>query len=121
MIKAVNSTQIESIRSALMERRSSLIKTLRGDMDRMASSRLNDVGDSGDGAMEAEYQNISSRLSASESRELEKINHALDRIDDGTYGTCDECEQPIPAERLEALPFATLCVRCQQLDDTGRL
>ena len=121
MIKAINTDELETIRMNLMERRTTLIRTLRGDYDRMATSQTHHVGDDGDGAIEAEYQNISSQLSASESRELAKINEALDRLQDGTYGICDECEHPIPAERLAALPFATLCVDCQQLEDTGRL
>lgn len=39
---------------------------------------------------------------------------ALQKIDDGTYGKCESCGQDIPAERLEAVPAATLCVACKQ-------
>ena len=39
---------------------------------------------------------------------------ALQKIDDGTYGKCESCGQEIPAERLEAVPAATLCVACKQ-------
>lgn len=39
---------------------------------------------------------------------------ALDRIETGTFGTCERCGKPIPDERLEALPVATLCVACKQ-------
>jgi DnaK suppressor protein len=41
------------------------------------------------------------------------VVHALEKLDAGTYGTCDDCEQPIVAARLEALPWATRCVTCQ--------
>jgi DnaK suppressor protein len=41
---------------------------------------------------------------------IEKVRHALARIDDGSYGRCEACEQPIEAERLDALPYATLCL-----------
>jgi RNA polymerase-binding protein DksA len=44
---------------------------------------------------------------------LGKIRIALEKMDQGTYGTCDACGEKIAPERLEALPFATLCVRCQ--------
>lgn len=44
---------------------------------------------------------------------LGKIRIALEKMEQGTYGTCDACRQRIAAERLEALPFATLCVACQ--------
>jgi len=39
---------------------------------------------------------------------------ALQKIDEGTYGKCESCGQDIPAERLEAVPAATLCVSCKQ-------
>ncbi|MFO7173152.1 MAG: TraR/DksA C4-type zinc finger protein [Bacillota bacterium] len=45
---------------------------------------------------------------------LEAIQQALDRIDAGTYGRCEACGGPIPEERLEALPMATLCLPCQE-------
>lgn len=44
---------------------------------------------------------------------LEQITGALGRIADGTYGRCERCAAPIPAERLAALPHARLCVPCQ--------
>ncbi len=43
---------------------------------------------------------------------LGKVRHALARIDSGGYGVCESCGKPIPVERLEALPYATLCVDC---------
>lgn len=42
---------------------------------------------------------------------LADIDRALAKVEDGTYGTCDACGEPIPEGRLEALPWATLCVR----------
>ena len=66
---------------------------------------------------------------ATESFELEKrlalekqikdklagIEHALHKFDEGTYGLCDECGQPIDPDRLEALPQASLCLSCKAL------
>src|SRR5436305_4775974 len=43
---------------------------------------------------------------------LDEIDSALSRLDSGSYGMCADCAQPIPPRRLEALPFATLCVTC---------
>ncbi|CAN5364725.1 hypothetical protein BH18ACT12_BH18ACT12_01670 [soil metagenome] len=45
---------------------------------------------------------------------LAEIDAALKRIDEGTYGVCSNCGKPIPEERLEALPWATLCIDCQR-------
>lgn len=44
---------------------------------------------------------------------LEDVARALDKLDSGTYGTCEACEKPIPDERLEAVPAARFCVEHQ--------
>ncbi len=48
------------------------------------------------------------------SHTLSLIQAALNRIDDGTYGTCELCEEPISTNRLKAIPWASCCVKCQQ-------
>lgn len=45
--------------------------------------------------------------------QLAKVEHALSKFEDGTYGLCDVCGQPINPERLEALPQANLCLNCK--------
>jgi RNA polymerase-binding protein DksA len=45
---------------------------------------------------------------------LAEIDGALKRIEEDTYGVCSNCGKPIPEERLEALPWATLCIGCQR-------
>jgi RNA polymerase-binding protein DksA len=44
---------------------------------------------------------------------LNQVDHALDKIEHGTYGRCDDCGNEIPPKRLEALPHANLCVSCK--------
>lgn len=44
---------------------------------------------------------------------LERIASALRKVDDGTYGICDRCDNSIHPERLKAIPYATLCIECQ--------
>jgi RNA polymerase-binding protein DksA len=45
---------------------------------------------------------------------LEQVDAALEKIDHGTYGQCDRCHRPIAPGRLEALPYATLCIECAE-------
>jgi DnaK suppressor protein len=66
-----------------------------------------DTGDPG------EAHNLAALLTDTR-RNLEQIVGALRRIADGSYGLCEKCEAPIPAERLEVLPHARFCVPCQQ-------
>ena len=53
-------------------------------------------------------------------QELAKVEHALEKIEKGTYGMCDNCGKPIPPERLEALAWATLCVACKSKSEQRR-
>ena len=51
---------------------------------------------------------------------IEDIEHALARLEDGSYGRCEQCPRPIPLERLEAIPHARFCVPCQARQDAMR-
>ncbi len=51
---------------------------------------------------------------------LRDIEVAVQRLGDGSYGFCERCAEPIPAERLEILPMTSLCTPCQRLADAGR-
>jgi DnaK suppressor protein len=48
---------------------------------------------------------------------LDKIDRALERIDEGSYGLCERCGRPIEKARLKALPYATLCVKDKQAEE----
>ncbi|GAA1905517.1 TraR/DksA family transcriptional regulator [Lapillicoccus jejuensis] len=52
-------------------------------------------------------------LAAGQRDKLDQVEHALERLDDGTYGTCESCGKPIGKLRLQAAPRATLCVDCK--------
>jgi len=58
-------------------------------------------------------------LEANEGRLLQAIDAALTRMDDGSYGACVSCGQPIGAERLEALPWTTQCIDCKRKEERG--
>jgi DnaK suppressor protein len=96
---------------------------LRGDVTHLADTALRKSrGDSGslssmpihmaDIGTDQFEQEFTLSLMENEGTTLEAIEHALERIEDGLYGTCEECECKIPKARLNAIPFATLCVRC---------
>lgn len=53
--------------------------------------------------------------------QITEIEHALLKIKAGTYGLCDICRKPIAANRLEALPAATLCIECKAKHEKGRI
>ena len=74
--------------------------------------RLPGSQDSQDRSAERENQEVLEGLGDSEREEVRAIREALDRIANGTYGSCTECGNPIGAQRLEALPFTSLCISC---------
>jgi DnaK suppressor protein len=56
-------------------------------------------------------------LASNEQQYLNMIDAALRRIDEGTYGTCEECSKAIPTKRLMAMPHARLCIKCQEEEE----
>lgn len=76
-----------------------------------------DPADTGSANIERER---AQSLSNHARRLLVMIDDALARIEDGTYGTCGRCGDPIPKNRLKAIPHAAFCLDCKQLEEHGR-
>jgi DnaK suppressor protein len=75
-----------------------------------------------DRAVDDEFQSLASNLVEFESRELARVERALDQIQNGDYGKCEQCQRSIPVARLRIIPDATTCVKCQQKSEaTSRL
>jgi DnaK suppressor protein len=73
-----------------------------------------DLPDEMDLASSEYLQSFTFRLRGREKTFLKKIDHAVAKIDDGTFGICESCDEPISAKRLEARPETTLCIRCKE-------
>jgi RNA polymerase-binding protein DksA len=56
-------------------------------------------------------------LASNEQQSLNLVDHALRKIDDGTFGLCESCKKPIPQKRLMVVPHAPLCIKCQELQE----
>ena len=64
-------------------------------------------------------QEFTLSLMESDAGTLDKIEAALERVEDGTYGHCEECGAKIPKTRLNAIPYATMCVKCASEYEEG--
>ncbi|HZQ63687.1 MAG TPA: TraR/DksA C4-type zinc finger protein [Gaiellaceae bacterium] len=73
----------------------------------------------GDVATATFDREMASTLEENSTQVLGAIDAALARIEDGTFGVCQRCGQPIAEARLEALPWATLCIDCKRKQERG--
>jgi DnaK suppressor protein len=102
------------LHSRLVARRDALRKALSGDLNSLRELASLTVGDQIDAAVDSANDEINSQLAEIESRELEQIERALDRIVKGVYGRCEYCSGKIGEARLNALPYTNLCIDCQR-------
>jgi len=110
------STKITSIDAGIRRRKATLqskledLLTFSGERDTLeiqpTADPLDQVRSSTDRDMAVETLNH-------QARSIYEIRSALARIEEGSYGFCERCEEPIPAKRLDALPWAGMCVECQ--------
>jgi DnaK suppressor protein len=105
---------IINMRQVLVTRRDALRKALAGDLSMLQELRAQASGDVVDAALDSVQDEISSQLAEVESRELSRIEYALDRMRAGQYGICEGCGCNIPMARINALPYATYCIKCQR-------
>ncbi|RMF44904.1 MAG: TraR/DksA family transcriptional regulator [Planctomycetota bacterium] len=110
--------RLAKLEAKLLRRRDHLRAALQDDLETL--TRMSPVGgDLADVALEIGYEDVISQLADSESRELRSIEEAISRLRSGTYGDCQGCGKPIPLARLEVIPDATLCVKCQRLVESS--
>ena len=109
-----------NLRVILVKRRDALRTALAGDLSLLKELRSESPGDVIDAAYDSAQDEISSQLAEVESRELTNIENALERMKIGKYGQCEVCNGRIPMARLNALPYATMCIDCQrELERSG--
>jgi DnaK suppressor protein len=99
----------------LTRQRSALRQSIERNIDSLRTfSAVDGVGDQLDAAVDAENNEICSQLVELETRELSRIEHALQGIAAGDYGRCEYCGGKISAARLNALPYTNSCIDCQR-------
>jgi len=106
-------SEINRFKVILDERLAELAKVLR-NREGIAIEKSPDALDEVQHAAERE---LAIRTLDRESRLLRHVKGALRRIQDGSYGTCLNCDEPINQRRLSAVPWTAYCVRCQEMAD----
>jgi DnaK suppressor protein len=98
----------------LIEKKEEILKSAKRTLNEDMTLDPDDLPDEMDLASSEYLQSFTFRLRGREKTFLKKIDHALAKIEDGTFGICEECEEPISVKRLEARPETTLCIRCKE-------
>lgn len=112
----------KELRESLLKTRESLIKEIKVKARTESDDTIKtEVGDIYDLASNERDRELNLLISDRDREKLLQIEDAIKRIDDGSYGTCVECESPIPKERLVIMPFARLCVNCQAEIERSKL
>ena len=96
------------------QRKAKLEEAVEGLANPNGQETFPDVSDQA--SAEAE-QNFLMRIREREQRLIKKIDEALERMDQNTYGICERCEEEIPCPRLKARPVTTLCINCKTLEE----
>lgn len=110
----MNKAQLDRFRKLLEAKRRDIVRRAQQTLDEDMSLAADDLPDEMDLASSEYLQSFTFRLRGREKAFLEKIQTALQRIDDGSFGVCEECGGVISNKRLEARPETTLCIRCKE-------
>lgn len=112
-----NTKQIEELKEILLERKETINKNIQGSRDSIDSLKDSECKD------EFDYAEVSSDsfkegiIANQQIKELNEIEDALKRIDKGTYGICEMCDESIAIGRLRAKPFAKYCTPCREIHE----
>ena len=116
----------DRFREALLEERTRVEAAIQNLHDENPGTLAEDAGEEtaydnhlADTATETYDRELDYSLEENSEHVLAEIDAALNRIEAGTYGTCTNCGKQIPEERLEALPWATLCIDCARDRERG--
>jgi DnaK suppressor protein len=104
----MNKTFLQKMKNLLLEQRQELVKQVTKQVD------VDTEGDETDEIQANILIDLNNQLSTRNSAKLNQIESALRRIEEKTYGLCQDCEDPIPEKRLLSNPYFQTCVSCAE-------
>ncbi len=104
---------LEAVKKTLLKRK----LELEQELTELSQEKFSDgqVQDPGDQALSSTMESVKLSLQDTERTEYHRIVQALEKIEDGTYGICMDCGQPISEKRLTSFPNASRCLSCQEI------
>jgi len=107
--------EIEFYKEILIKRKNELEKILLSISHEIREINKCEVKDEADLAVTSMDSGREYQIYLKQKKELEEINEALKKIEEGTYGICEMCEEKIQEERLKIKPFAKYCIICREI------
>jgi DnaK suppressor protein len=111
----MKSKELKSLRNKYAELMNQLIKTIEN-----SNYEVDVAGDSVDKLQGASLLRVQNQLSKNNLNKLMALEKAIEKIDHGQYGNCDECNEDIGIKRLEAIPGCSLCISCAEKAELQR-
>jgi DnaK suppressor protein len=105
---------LKRFKEILEEKRDAVLANAKRTLNEDMTLDVDDLPDEMDLASSEYLQSFQFRLRGREKTFLKKIDYALGKIEDGSFGMCESCDEPISIKRLEARPETTLCIRCKE-------
>ena len=112
-------SRITAMKEALHKKKEEILEAHRKSRQEGREAGETGVQDEGDRASSAHAREFLFSLSETERNQLQLVEEALARIPDGNFGTCRECGDPIEPKRLQAVPWAQRCLKCQEQVERG--
>ncbi len=119
--KGIDKKTIARLKKILLKEREEIVGEVRQIFESSKEMGQDGIQDIGDEAANIYNKQILLSLTESERMRLQEMDEALDRIEAGTYGICEECGEPIGLKRLEVRPVAKYCVPCLSKMEKGML
>jgi len=111
--KPLTCEQIKELKNRLLKRKEEILADIQKRLE-IVHNNFMETGDVGDLSVEEIEKQFAIRIADREAKLLKKIEDALRKIEDGTYGICEVCGKPIGYERLKLRPVASLCIECKR-------
>jgi DnaK suppressor protein len=112
--------KLEKLKQRLLAKRKELVSEVRGSSVGSLETGAERIQDIADQAASAYTKEFLLSIGDAERRMLQQVDEALQKIARDTYGLCESCGEMINERRLEALPFARLCISCQEEEERAK-
>ena len=109
--------RLEHYREILNGKLEELLNGAEKAVNGMSDAKEENFPDPGDRASHETDRNFLLRVKDRERKLISKVKEAMERIDDGTYGICEQCGEEIGAKRLEVRPVTTSCIECKKEEE----